>query len=127
MCPLDRKIFGRSNAVQVFNAAEEKSELEKLVDFTDTMKDLMEEKNQKIQKLEEVNKTLKESNKELGESCTKEKEKNEKLSAEIGQLKAELDMKEIKLETYEKNWSRIGAAYFEVDREIKNGKLSGKK
>ena len=74
-----------------------------------------------------MNKTLKESNKELGESCTKEKEKNEKLSAEIGQLKAELDMKEIKLETYEKNWSRIGAAYFEVDREIKNGKFSFKK
>ena len=126
-CPLDRQAFEQNQAVQVFNAAEEKSELEKLVDFTDTMKNLMVGKNLKIQKLEEENKKLQKLNKELGESCTKEKEKNEKLNAENEELIAELDIMKIKLENYEKNWSKIGAAYFEVDREIKNGKFDSKK
>ena len=126
MCPLDRQAFEQNKAVQVFNAAEEKSELEKLVDFTDTMRNLMAEKNGKIQKLEEGNKKLQKINKELGKFCTKEKENNEKLNAENLELIAELDIMKTKLENYEKNWSKIGAAYFEVDREIKNGKFDNK-
>ena len=53
-------------------------------------------------------------------------EKNEKLNAENEELIAELDIMKTKLENYEKNWSKIGAAYFEVDREIKNGKFDSK-
>ena len=112
VCPIDRQIFDKDETTRVFNAAEEKTEIEKVADFAESVT----EKIRKIQELEEMIEKLVTDKTKLLKWYEKNKKSNEKLKAENEMMKAKLTM-------YEKIWLNVADAYLEGERAILNSKF----
>ena len=97
-CPIDRQTFDENEIVRVFNAAEEKTEREKVTDFTKNLYSQIE----KIEKLEAEIVQLKDHKDKLVTVCKKRNKRIEKFEAEICEMKA-------KLAEYEKLFSQFSS------------------
>ena len=115
-CPECRKVFDQKATTRLFNAAEEKTEKQKLTDFAQSVTD-------KITKIEKLEETIKKLNQKIAADKVSCSEKHKRDKKTIDSLKAENDLLKSKLEPYEKMWSKVGVAYFEVASAIKKGKF----
>ena len=117
VCPECRVLFVQKATRRLFNAAEEKTETQQLNDFVKSFSD----KTTKIKELEEANKTL---NQKLIAETKKFSDKHKHDKKVINDLKAEIAAMKSKSEVYEKMWSKVGVAYFEAEKAIKNSMFS---
>ena len=116
VCPECRVLFVQKATRRLFNAAEEKTEKQKLTDFAQSVTD-------KIAKIEKLEETIKKLNQKIAADKVSCSEKHKRDKKTIDSLKAENDLLKSKLESYEKMWSKVGVAYFELESAIKNGKF----